>query len=103
MKKRVISIIGLVIIVILISYGLTIFEIKSKIIWGLLFVALTYLICAMTNKFLKPNTILYALLTGIVVTHIPWWISLHINYNTSNPQLSSSASFLRLNVLSSLN
>lgn len=81
MKKRVISIIGLVIIVILISYGLTIFEIKSKIIWGLLFVALTYLICAMTNKFLKPNTILYALLTGIVVTHIPWWISLHINYN----------------------
>lgn len=66
MKKRVISIIGLVIIVILISYGLTIFEIKSKIIWGLLFVALTYLICAMTNKFLKPNTILYALLTGIV-------------------------------------
>ena len=81
MKKRVISIVGLVIIVILISYGLTIFEIKSKIIWGLLFVALTYLICAMTNKFLKPNTILYALLTGIVVTHIPWWISLHINYN----------------------
>jgi len=34
MKKRVISIVGLVIIVILISYGLTIFEIKSKIIWG---------------------------------------------------------------------
>lgn len=48
---------------------------------GFIFVALTYLICAMTNKFLKPNTILYALLTGIVVTHIPWWISLHINYN----------------------
>ena len=60
MKKRVISIIGHVIVAILISYGLTIFEIKSKIIWGLLFVALTYLICAMTNKFLKPNTILYA-------------------------------------------
>ena len=48
---------------------------------GFIFVALTYLICAMTNKFLKPNTILYALLTGIVVTQIPWWISLHINYN----------------------
>jgi len=30
-------------------------------------------------------------------------ISLQIAFTTSNPQLSSSASFLRLNVLSSLN
>ncbi len=69
--------------VVIISYILAIFRIEIKSIWILLCIAITYLACVVTRKWIKPSTALFAMLAGIIVTHIPWWISHHVTHGIS--------------------
>lgn len=83
MKEQIISSVCLLVIVVLLSYLLAILKIESKIAWGGLFLILAYLGCVMTRKLLKPSTALFTLLAGVLIVHIPWWISHHVNYDIS--------------------
>lgn len=83
MKKQIINIICLTAITILISYILAILNIEFKLVWFLSFLVFAYLTCATTNRFIRLSTALFTLLAGIIITHIPWWWSHHINYDIS--------------------
>lgn len=83
MKKQIISSVCLLVIVVLLSYLFAILKIDFKIAWGGLFLVLAYLGCVMTRKLLKPSIALFIMLAGIIIVHIPWWISHHVNYDIS--------------------
>lgn len=70
-------------VVILTSYVLAIFKVEIKAIWAVLFLVLAYYACVFTRKWIKPSTALFALLGGIIVTHIPWWISHNVTHGVS--------------------
>ena len=83
MRKPFIAIVCLAIIVVIISYILAIIKVDSNVLFGLSFLLLSYLACLATSKFFKPSIALFALFAGIIITHIPWWISHYIKYEVS--------------------
>lgn len=78
MKKKVLCVICLISIVVVISYTTAILRVESKSLWVILFLIVAFLSGLFTKRYAQLKLVLIAMLMGVLVVHIPWWIKLHI-------------------------